>query len=153
MSFTRRPSSPPRALTSSSHIFWASSADLPLAPSPPVSAMLEPVLMGSPVCAAEGAGTKKTAKMAKSTLDTAPENRWIITLSSMGDLMSDRDAPRLRDGQDKSLSGSFDKTAFPGAASSTSHLADDGQLMRSSGINRRADLIALSCERYWPMGK
>src|SRR6516162_7698557 len=48
MSLTGRPSSPPLALTSSSQIFCASSADLPLAARPPVIAMLKPILIGSP---------------------------------------------------------------------------------------------------------
>src|SRR6516164_3294568 len=51
MSLTGRPRSPPLALTSSSQIFCASSADLPLGASPPVSAMLKPILIGSPDCA------------------------------------------------------------------------------------------------------
>src|SRR5215472_16331291 len=51
MSLTGRPRSPPLALTSSSQIFWASSADLPLGASPPDSAMLKPILIGSPDCA------------------------------------------------------------------------------------------------------
>src|ERR1700733_7689233 len=33
---------------SSSQIFWASSADLPFGPRPPVIAMLKPILIGSP---------------------------------------------------------------------------------------------------------
>src|ERR1700720_4337270 len=52
MSFTGRPSNPPLALTSSSQIFWASSADLPFAARPPVIAMLKPILIGAPDCAA-----------------------------------------------------------------------------------------------------
>src|SRR5262252_3314108 len=52
MSLTGRPSSPPLALTSSSQIFWARRADLPLAARPPVIAMLKPILIGVPDCAA-----------------------------------------------------------------------------------------------------
>src|SRR5215813_3033392 len=52
MSLTGRPSSPPLALTSSSQILWASSADLPLAARPPVIAMPKPILIGVPDCAA-----------------------------------------------------------------------------------------------------
>src|SRR5215469_7560392 len=64
MSLTGRPRSPPLALTSSSQIFWASSADLPLGASPPVSAMLKPILIGSPDCA-QAAPANTSAHAAK----------------------------------------------------------------------------------------
>src|SRR5690242_18450238 len=44
---TLRPSSPPLALTSSSQSLIASNDTLPLGPSPPVIAMLEPILIGA----------------------------------------------------------------------------------------------------------
>jgi hypothetical protein len=47
----RNPASIAVQLTSSSQIFWASSADFPLAARPPVIAMLKPILIGWPDCA------------------------------------------------------------------------------------------------------
>src|SRR5271165_4804810 len=70
MSLTGRPSRPPLALTSSSQIFCASSADLPLAASPPVIAMLKPILIGSPDCAAAPSAAN-AATAATATADTA----------------------------------------------------------------------------------
>src|SRR6516164_7183758 len=122
MSFTGRPTSPPRALTSSSQIFWASRADLPLGASPPVSAMLYPILIGSPVCAAAGAGTKaaRSAEMAKRAPDTASEYGRIFKSISIRNLSSPTETHHgCGDGQHKSISGPFDKATFPGAASST----------------------------------
>ena len=60
---TGRPSSPPLALTSSSQICIASSADLPLGASPPVSAMLKPILIGSAAraVAPQSASTRASA--------------------------------------------------------------------------------------------
>src|SRR3972149_11040229 len=52
MSLTGRPSSPPLALISSSQIFMPSSACLPLGESGPVSAIANPILIGSPACPA-----------------------------------------------------------------------------------------------------
>src|SRR5262249_43774820 len=63
MSLTGRPRSPPLALTSSSQIFWASSADLPLGASPPVSAMLQPIL-SAPRVGAEPAPANTSAHAA-----------------------------------------------------------------------------------------
>src|SRR5215472_9003870 len=62
MSLTGRPRSPPLALTSSSQIFWASSADLPLGASPPVSAILKPILIGSPDCAQAAPAKQQRAR-------------------------------------------------------------------------------------------
>src|SRR6516225_2893557 len=47
MSLTGRPNSPPSALVSSSQIFIASNAALPLAARPPVNPMPKPILIGS----------------------------------------------------------------------------------------------------------
>src|SRR5262249_5289382 len=79
MSFTGRPSSPPLALMSSSQIFCASSADLPLGASPPVSAMLKPILIGSRVCADAGAASRAAA----STTKDAPANDRSFMLCGM----------------------------------------------------------------------
>src|SRR5271154_6856486 len=73
MSLTGRPSSPPLALTSSSQIFCASSADLPLAARPPVIAMLKPILIGSPDCAAAPSAAHATTA-ATASADTAEIN-------------------------------------------------------------------------------
>src|SRR5690348_12594208 len=51
MSCTGRPKSPPLAFVSSSQIFIARIAALPLAASPPVKAMPVPILIGSAACA------------------------------------------------------------------------------------------------------
>src|SRR6516164_11590471 len=72
MSLTGRPSNPPLALMSSSQIFWASRADLPFGPSPPVIAMLYPILIGSPDCAAAGAASSAPASSARTARDPAP---------------------------------------------------------------------------------
>src|SRR5882757_434535 len=61
MSFTGRPSSPPAALTSSSQIFIATSDILPLAASEPVSDMLKPILIGSPLWASAATADSATA--------------------------------------------------------------------------------------------
>src|SRR5215469_7927978 len=47
MSLTGRPNSPPSALVSSSQIFIANNAALPLAARPPVNPMPNPILIGS----------------------------------------------------------------------------------------------------------
>ena len=49
---------------SSSQILIASSDDLPLGPSPPVIAMLEPILIGAvcPITVVENAGAAKAAR-------------------------------------------------------------------------------------------
>src|SRR5262249_15020379 len=52
-------------LTSSSQILIASSADLPLGASGPVSAMPKPILIGSPCCARVGAWNRSAAPAAK----------------------------------------------------------------------------------------
>jgi hypothetical protein len=54
------------ALTSSSQIFCASNADLPLAARPPVIAMLKPILIGAPDCAAARSAASATAATADS---------------------------------------------------------------------------------------
>src|ERR1700691_1469874 len=78
MSLTGLPSKPPLALTSSSQIFWASSADLPLAARPPVIAMLKPILIGWPDCAAAppARGPNATATTAAATADLSVESMW-----------------------------------------------------------------------------
>src|SRR6516162_7776566 len=66
MSLTGRPSRPPLALTSSPQIFIATSDILPLGASGPVSAMPNPILIGSP----EGACAQ--AQPRESTANAAP---------------------------------------------------------------------------------
>src|SRR5580704_18022964 len=86
MILTGRPSSPPLALMSSYQIFCASSADLPLAASPPVIAMLKPILIGSPDCAAaQSAANATTAATASAdTAEIKDLNRETITVSPNG---------------------------------------------------------------------
>src|SRR4051812_8713246 len=60
ISSTLRPSRPPLALTSSTHMLSASSAALPPAPSEPVCGMLMPILMG-PCCASASALNRSPA--------------------------------------------------------------------------------------------
>src|SRR5262249_4489213 len=81
MSLTGRPRSPPLALMSSSQIFWASKADLPLGASPPVSAMLKPILIGSPVCATARPASSAPAISAASAAAVLVDTRlgsWAI---------------------------------------------------------------------------
>src|SRR6516162_7486331 len=70
MSLTGRPSRPPLALTSSSQIFCASRADLPLAARPPVIAMLKPILIGAP----DWAAARSAAGAIAATAHTAQIN-------------------------------------------------------------------------------
>src|SRR5277367_1542138 len=87
MSLTGRPSRPPLALTSSSQIFCASKADLPLAARPPVIAMLKPILIGSPDCAtARSAASATTATAAADTAPINDLNRDIIGFLPLGRL-------------------------------------------------------------------
>src|SRR5215472_10826520 len=79
MSRTGRPSSPPVALMSSSQIFIARSADLPLADSPPVSAMPKPILIGSAVRAGAATAMAASAKVKPVTqARTAPPVKLFI---------------------------------------------------------------------------
>src|SRR5215469_16101964 len=61
MSFTGRPSSPPLALMSSSQICMATSDILPLAASGPVSAIPNPILIGSAACTGEALANSRLA--------------------------------------------------------------------------------------------
>src|SRR5215472_18376172 len=61
MSVTGRPSSPPLALISSSQICMATSDILPLAASGPVSAIPNPILIGSAACTGEALANSRLA--------------------------------------------------------------------------------------------
>src|SRR5579872_3565571 len=74
MSLTGRPSRPPLALTSSSQIFQASSADLPFGPRPPVIAMLDPILIGGP----DWAWASAAARHAAAKIAAPASRRWKI---------------------------------------------------------------------------
>src|SRR5215471_10481101 len=99
--------------------------------------------MGSPVCAAAEAGTKtptRSAEMAKRAPDTAPENRWIFTSSSIFNLTSPSETHhRCGDGQDKSISGPFDNSTFASAASSTTRT----RALRGHGADNRPKALGL----------
>src|SRR5690242_9270044 len=83
MSLTGRPSRPPLALTSSSQICIASSDILPLAASGPVSAMPNPILIGSAAVAGIAAVSIKAAAASHRT----PVRRNHVNVALMGDLL------------------------------------------------------------------
>src|SRR6185437_10584641 len=76
MSCTGRPSKPPLALMSSSQIFMATSADLPLAARPPVSAMPKPILIGSAAWASRAAPPATSAAAAIIAAKQRPAIRY-----------------------------------------------------------------------------
>src|SRR5438105_2401525 len=84
MSWTGRPSSPPLALISSSQIFMASSADLPLGASGPVSAMPKPMRSASAAFpgTAPSASAERASAAAPSRAIIRPRKFLRIGLSS-----------------------------------------------------------------------
>src|SRR6516162_249335 len=80
MSFTGRPSSPPLALMSSSQICMATSDILPLAASGPVSAIPNPILIGSAACTG---GALTNSKLAAASND---EKTFRLSQREFGDM-------------------------------------------------------------------
>src|SRR5690348_6120046 len=78
-SCTGRPNKPPAAFTSLSQIFMATSADLPLAASPPVSAMPNPILMGSAAWTSEKPSAAATAPAVPMSRAQSPSVEYAIT--------------------------------------------------------------------------
>src|SRR4051812_35494994 len=157
MSLTGRPSSPPFALTSSAQICVASRPLLPLTASDPVSAIENPIVIGSPLGALAGVwaiAEAASSSPAASAPATLPSRRRVSPITMTSPIVASDSALRGRRGRisaatggntlNRAQSGAIGKAGAASSAGAAQHrpeiaAAEQVQMeMRHLLVRRRA---------------